>query len=875
MKKSKQDQPEFGPIAPKESPSHKILLKLAKEQDQDVGLLRDILFQILAHDHLEALPSAFRAIRKMLDLAPESWNKDLNELGIIDWRPLLDWVLDNETKLTKEIGPHFGKRANTTGKNPLLGSTLSDYPFYAVFCEIFPKRNADQFALLIGQFLIAHSYALRDESGGRLAYEGSIERPWKALPNGIEVAARAVRHYAEEKQANGKRKIEEEQKREEQKERINQELGELDLSVAPERFTFVLEALPANEVQSLQDERETLIGFLDKAYGVKDWVERTEGGGGGGGGGGKWIGGSIFTSRIHLGDSIQFDEGDDLADQWGEIDIVTTRTGTHRERKALLDSDLSPEEDDSEEYTVLSHLECKDTQKGLGTLARIAKAKNRHLEKSNQKLPWDYLGLAVEEIAQLRLCLQKQIQSLNKQPIINLEQQVKAEVIVLIHVMLWAGIPAKDAANIKVRFGEALLAIDEVSIYCPVEGEPCCWEIPAYRPPYKSIVDSTQNQLREPASSFYLPCWAWLSRHIHAVLGARGVGKKEVPLFKTPSKQLLSDLDKWLKHYDPDGRVNQSRIANTIWENMALHYGDATMASCTTGRSNHLAKVRIFYTSASVKYLQIAYEKVIHEMSSVALAATHLDLPLGKTWMPDMSLEAKAVSVGARACPTADAVKNLFTQLVADIRLAQKYADLAGYIRFHNLFTLYVLQYFAYSTTCRAIKTPYLDLEQIDVGRGLAALTDKDDGTHHKSRLVWLPEKLILQMQSYATHLQRVRERWTKHRRKRILQSPCFFLDDEGDPVEARPKEIEKLLKSYLNVKANTHRRFLRTELIERGCLPEVVDACMGHWIIGEAPHGQFSSFDFGRYIEILKVALQKLHADIGLQTVIHSPLVR
>jgi len=67
----------------------------------------------------------------------------------------------------------------------------------------------------------------------------------------------------------------------------------------------------------------------------------------------------------------------------------------------------------------------------------------------------------------------------------------------------------------------------------------------------------------------------------------------------------------------------------------------------------------------------------------------------------------------------------------------------------------------------------------------------------------------------------------------------------------------------------------LRTELIERGCLPEVVDACMGHWIIGEAPHGQFSSFDFGRYIEILKVALQKLHADIGLQTVIHSPLVR
>jgi len=167
MKKSRQDLPELGPIAPKESPSHKILLKLAKEHNQDVGLLRDILFHILAHDHVEALPSAFRAIRRILELAPESWHKDLNDLGIFDWRPLLDWVIDNEVKLTEEIGPHFGKRINTSGKNPLSGTTLSEYPFYAVFCEIFPRRNSDQFALLMGQFLIAHSYALRDESPGR------------------------------------------------------------------------------------------------------------------------------------------------------------------------------------------------------------------------------------------------------------------------------------------------------------------------------------------------------------------------------------------------------------------------------------------------------------------------------------------------------------------------------------------------------------------------------------------------------------------------------------------------------------------------------------------------------------------------------------
>ena len=89
------------------------------------------------------------------------------------------------------------------------------------------------------------------------------------------------------------------------------------------------------------------------------------------------------------------------------------------------------------------------------------------------------------------------------------------------------------------------------------------------------------------------------------------------------------------------------------------------------------------------------------------------------------------------------------------------------------------------------------------------------------------------------------------------------------------PATIEPLLQKYLNVKANSHRRFLRTELVERGCMPEAIDACMGHWIAGEEPHGVFSSFHFGDYVEHLKTHLQQLHQNIGLQTVIHSPLVQ
>ena len=848
-------------VPPRLSPSHLKLLEEARTQGQDLEALQDIFWLITAHDHLVALPKAFLMIKRILELAPDSWKLGLEKSGIENWLPTLNWVLENQAELTKKIGPHFGKKSNTTGKNPIRGSGVSKFPLYSILCEIYPEKHSDEFVRLVGQFLIANVIALKEDST-REEYQSAIERPWKALPNYIDGAGRAVRRYSEET--------------------YQELLALLPVTVSPRHFSDDLKKLPIPSNDRIADERKNLIQFLDKVYGDAIWIERINQGkrsGSSGSGGGPWVGGSIHSTSTILGYTVSLDDGDDPSSKWGTIDIVGRKTQTKKERIAQLESDLCPDEDDSDELVILSHFDCKDTKRGLGSLARAARAKKRHLEKANQNIPWDYDGLAIEEIAHLRLRILEQSSFLAKKKELDESERLILETLCLLQVMLWTGSQAKEATKIKVDFEQPDGKSDRVSVYCDRQAQRICWVIPAFGPEYKLDQTKRADQVRQLSNFYYLPAFVghWLA--FKKVLGKRINSNKSIPLFETSPEKLIKSLSNWLKEYSPDGRVTQGKIANTIWSQLVLHYGDSAMASCTISRESYLSQVRIFYTTPSVGLLQEAYKKVVVSSSELAIKAVgnttqKIDPAAMQLWMPTDRGQSQ-LCVGARNCPTVPAVKTLFQKLIADVRATRRQSKISSktsLIHFHNLYTFYVLQFFAYSTTCRAIKTPYLALKLIDQNRGIAALTDKDDGSHHKSRLVWLPEKLIEQMQFYEAHLEAIRPHLSEKLDMRLVQKPCFFLDDKLRPIEARPKVIEQYLKNYLDVKANSHRRFIRTELLEVGCPIEVVDACMGHWSMGEEPHGMFSSFNFGDFVPILKEHLGGLHGQIGLDKVIQSP---
>lgn len=78
-------------------------------------------------------------------------------------------------------------------------------------------------------------------------------------------------------------------------------------------------------------------------------------------------------------------------------------------------------------------------------------------------------------------------------------------------------------------------------------------------------------------------------------------------------------------------------------------------------------------------------------------------------------------------------------------------------------------------------------------------------------------------------------------------------------PEEVRPSTSLPHLEAYLRYPINIHRRVVSGAMLEAGCLPETVDAWMGHWHRGEEPWRPFSSFSFADYLAVLKECLEPL----------------
>jgi hypothetical protein len=177
---------------------------------------------------------------------------------------------------------------------------------------------------------------------------------------------------------------------------------------------------------------------------------------------------------------------------------------------------------------------------------------------------------------------------------------------------------------------------------------------------------------------------------------------------------------------------------------------------------------------------------------------------------------------------------------------------------------------FAYGTSMRAIRTPYLELEKIDPETSFALISDKDDDAHNKTRLAWVPKIVADQMQCYADHCAAVA---SDNLKLTNWPDPCFFLGVDGEPVNVRPKSISEHMEPFLALPPNAHRRFMRRELLGAGCPPEMVNVWMGHAFQGEEPWGPYSSFSFAEYRSVLGPTIEKILEDLGWKT-LNSPLV-
>ncbi|WP_433970376.1 hypothetical protein [Tunturiibacter gelidiferens] len=154
---------------------------------------------------------------------------------------------------------------------------------------------------------------------------------------------------------------------------------------------------------------------------------------------------------------------------------------------------------------------------------------------------------------------------------------------------------------------------------------------------------------------------------------------------------------------------------------------------------------------------------------------------------------------GSRAFPDLNTVRAAIqTTKESAMQLARVdlRADLPdAFVEMFNRAVLYLAWHQFYAIATRGIRLPYIPLSDVCEGSGVATLTDKDTGTGYKTRLVWLSPTLLDHMRQTEPLIEQVREQLQLDWDREL--SPIFFLGDDKQAIEIRPKSIEDLSRDF------------------------------------------------------------------------------
>jgi hypothetical protein len=394
------------------------------------------------------------------------------------------------------------------------------------------------------------------------------------------------------------------------------------------------------------------------------------------------------------------------------------------------------------------------------------------------------------------------------------------------------------------------------------------WKIRAIQPDYKTVKEVRDGTEKSRSDYFYIQDVANTHYYINLLQKHRAITnkpdqltiKQKYHLFRHRPERLLANLKSLLKNLDPTGRLTTTKLSRFLFGRMlSATNGDICAASMIAGEEHTLAHVRLFYSVLPIQVIERHYFDETEMV--VALLYQALNRKDIKFDLPTKLNQDRFV--GSRLCPTKEAVIKAVSKLQQAMQEARKNKD---FVEYHNLYTLMTVWQFSFATACRAIETPYLPLSSIDQVTGIAKLSDKDDETGYKTRLIWLPPDIIFAMERYEQHRLSILKDFPDIN---IEDFPVFFIEQgrksklKMTPV--RPKTILPIMNQFLQYPANFHRRFMRSELQAHECAIEIIDSWMGHWHAGEEPWAPYSSFNFLSYREALSTHLIPLLQEIGL----------
>lgn len=276
-------------------------------------------------------------------------------------------------------------------------------------------------------------------------------------------------------------------------------------------------------------------------------------------------------------------------------------------------------------------------------------------------------------------------------------------------------------------------------------------------------------------------------------------------------------------------RLSFKRIQNYMTRRLALLPGsDQAVASLAQGKDNiFLAQTPVHYASFEADTLQrlcnLAWVNTARE-------AGH-DRQLNETFPAESSRY-----VGTPLRPNLATVQNLVAAVKTFLTNNVRINSLTKLVEYHNAYVLHTFLVTAYCTGYRAVTSPFVSKDMYDPTTGFCVIRDKSSAEFYHSRLVWLPELCIKQLESYYLHLETIK----KCSVLPIIETSrkdgiYFFLTPDGRRETVRPANLKTHLAKFgFHLPVNVSRHFLKSELQENGCPSEIVEILLGHWRLGQ-----------------------------------------
>jgi len=368
------------------------------------------------------------------------------------------------------------------------------------------------------------------------------------------------------------------------------------------------------------------------------------------------------------------------------------------------------------------------------------------------------------------------------------------------------------------------------------------------------IEKNTERQALPIATRYTLPFTSNAARTLEPWLGSIALKQYATNwLFKHQLHEYEAAIAEFFKIVKEKhrGRQNFYRINIFFHELLSrLPGSDVTLAIAISGRSDKTGQVPHYYTAHSLQRVQNVYCNAVNELWATYARTAAMNVPFVKG--------SADTYVGSRFVPRREVIRGFISSTKTSLaKLRQDHDEFEKVLRFHNIYTAYTICLVGFSTGYRAVIDPLFHDAEIDRTSGFAVISDKDGDDFYNSRIVWLPPVCLEQLEHYALHLNTFRRWLFTHnqdlffisRKKNVIgrradrRTPSlFFVDPQEGGLKVRPKHLEELMKiAGYHLPANANRHYLRTNLLERGCPLEIINAFMGHWERGLEPWGKYS----------------------------------